>query len=441
MKTPDEMFIKADFSSTVGPMRPVHGVNNGPRTDDFMMDATDLFREIGIPYSRLHDTEGSYGSGEFVDLPAVFKRTDADPSDSANYNFDMTDHYVRAILDAGTKVIYRLGVSIENGPYKKYIYPPKDYRQWARICEGIIRHYTEGWADGFLGGVEYFEIWNEPEFRDHMWIGTDEEFFRLFKETVVYLKKRFPNVKIGGPATGYTREEFTTGFFEYMSSGERAPIDFFSFHTYFRKIDDIAARMRKTRELLERYGFGSAEVFCTEWNHVTNWTHMEEQYRHIADHTGAAFCACALCEFQRCGYDKVTYYDAQARSAFNGLFRLELNEGHDDIQKLSPAPSFYAFRMFGDLYRLGTEVRSEREGGVYAVAATDGRTDALLLGRYDGGGEDTAVRLEIEGTHGGRAEIRRYDMTSNTVTVEAADAGIDVIELKPYSFAEIVWLP
>lgn len=82
MITPGKMFIKADYSSPVGPMRPVHGVNNGPRTDDFMMDATDLFREIGIPYSRLHDTEGSYGCGEFVDIPAVFKRPDADPSRS-----------------------------------------------------------------------------------------------------------------------------------------------------------------------------------------------------------------------------------------------------------------------------------------------------------------------------------------------------------------------
>ena len=435
------MFIKADFSSSKGPMRPVHGVNNGPQTDDFMMDATELFREIGIPYSRLHDTEGSYGCGEFVDIPAVFKCFDADPSDPKSYNFFLTDQYVRAILDAGTKVIYRLGVSIENGPHKKYIYPPKDYLQWARICEGVIRHYTEGWADGFVNGVEYFEIWNEPEFRNHMWMGTDEEFFRLFKETIVYLKKRFPNVKIGGPATGYTREEFTTGFFEYMSSGERAPIDFFSFHTYFRKIDDIASRMRETQELFKKYGFEGVEVFCTEWNHVTNWIHMAEQYRRIVDYTGAAFCACALCEFQRSGYDKVTYYDAQAHSGFNGLFKLALNEGHDDIQKMSPRPSFYAFKMFGDLYRLGTEAHSERDGGVYAVAATDGRTDALLLGRYDGNEEDSTVRLEIGGTHGRRAEIRRYDPSSDTVTVEAADGGMDEIELKPYSFAEIVWLP
>ena len=89
----------------------------------------------------------------------------------------------------------------------------------------------------------------------------------------------------------------------------------------------------------------------------------------------------------------------------------------------------------------GTEVRTEREGGVYAVAATDGRTDALLLGRYDGSEDETAVRLEIGGTHTRCAEIRRYDRTLNDVTVEAADAGTDVIELKPYSFAEIIWLP
>ncbi|MBP5270067.1 MAG: hypothetical protein ILO42_03810, partial [Clostridia bacterium] len=118
-----------------------------------------------------------------------------------------------------------------------------------------------------------------------------------------------------------------------------------------------------------------------------------------------------------------------------------LNEGHDAVQKLSPKPSFHAFRMFGDLYRLGTEVRLERDGGVYAAASTDGRTDALLLGRYDGCEDDTSVRLEIGGTHASRAEIRRYDAESDTVVTETVSADVCEIELKPYSFAEIVWLP
>ena len=40
---------------------------------------------------------------------------------------------------------------------------PKDFKKWAVICEHIIRHYTEGWADGFFYDMPYWEIWNEPD--------------------------------------------------------------------------------------------------------------------------------------------------------------------------------------------------------------------------------------------------------------------------------------
>ncbi len=27
--------------------------------------------------------------------------------------------------------------------------PPKDFKKWAVICEHIIRHYDENWANGY----------------------------------------------------------------------------------------------------------------------------------------------------------------------------------------------------------------------------------------------------------------------------------------------------
>jgi xylan 1,4-beta-xylosidase len=433
------MRVELDFSRKIGAIRPVHGVNNGPMTSDFMRDATKLFKRIGIPYSRLHDTEGSFGAGEYVDIPAVFKNFDADATDPKNYNFEMTDHYIRSILNAGTKVIYRLGVSIENGPFKKHIHPPKDYGQWAKICEGIIRHYTEGWADGFIDGVEYFEIWNEPEFLGHMWTGTFEEFYKLFKNTIIYLKEKFPKVKIGGPATGLTRDEFTKGFFEYLVDGERAPLDFFSFHTYFRSTKQIGERMHQVKDILQKSGYESVEILCTEWNHVNGWNNMQEEYVKISNHTGAAFVACALCEFQRAGYSAATYYDAQFNTSFNGLFKLPEFKGHDDIHELAPKPSYYAMEMFGDLYRMGTEVYSAHDKGISVVAATDGEQDAFLIGRYDTEGQDDlTVVLDIKNTKGKTAEIHRYVPDRNEIAVETVEIIPNTITLAPYSFATVI---
>ena len=51
-------------------------------------------------------------------------------------------------VPVGTKVFYRLGASIEHK--KKFgTFPPADFKKWAEICEHIIHHYTQGWANEF----------------------------------------------------------------------------------------------------------------------------------------------------------------------------------------------------------------------------------------------------------------------------------------------------
>ena len=137
--------IHVDFTAPNGKkIRPLHGVNSGPMTKVFTYDARSLFREAGIPYARMHDVEYPYGSGEFVDIPCIFRNFDADENDPSNYNFALTDESLARCIEVNCEPFFRLGVSIEHAPVKRYIYPPKDFAKWARICEHIIRHYTEG---------------------------------------------------------------------------------------------------------------------------------------------------------------------------------------------------------------------------------------------------------------------------------------------------------
>ena len=127
-------FIKVDFSSpSVGNIRPLHGVNSGPMTKVFTYDARPFFVQGGFPYVRLHDCEYPFGSGEFIDIPCIFKNFDADENDPASYNFGNTDEYIRQCLNVGSKIIYRLGVSIEHSPVKRYTAPPKDFAKWPKI--------------------------------------------------------------------------------------------------------------------------------------------------------------------------------------------------------------------------------------------------------------------------------------------------------------------
>ena len=182
----------ADFNNVVGKIKPMHCGNGGPRVGGrtLPLNFTNEFMEMGIPYTRLHDIEYPYGLNQFVDVHCIFPDFDADVNDPASYNFKPTDDYLNAIVNAGCKVFYRLGESIDHFPKPLYIHPPKSAKKWAEICEHIIMHYNEGWADGFNMGIEYWEIWNEPDNRK-MWTGTPEEFFELYSVTANHLKQRF----------------------------------------------------------------------------------------------------------------------------------------------------------------------------------------------------------------------------------------------------------
>jgi hypothetical protein len=82
------------------------------------------------------------------------------------------------------------------------VHPPKDFDRWARVCVNIIRHYNEGWADGFRHNIRYWEIWNEPDLMppSPMWTGTAEEYFRLYAVAAEAIKAHDSALKVGGRA-------------------------------------------------------------------------------------------------------------------------------------------------------------------------------------------------------------------------------------------------
>ena len=130
------------------------------------------------------------------------------------------------------KHFFRLGQTIEHQIKKHGTLPPKDFHKWAEICEHIIRHYNEGWADGYNLNIKYREIWNEPDLdlddsqNKRTWGGTKAEFFDMYEIAAKHLKEHFPNLKIGGPALAH-RMDWASDFLKEMKK-RNVPIDFFS---------------------------------------------------------------------------------------------------------------------------------------------------------------------------------------------------------------------
>ena len=282
--------IRIDFTDTGARIKPLHGIGQPPtRGNDCGM--FHYLTEAGIPFSRLHDVGGYFGGGRFVDIPNLFPDPDADPADPASYRFGFTDLLVTELMKSGTEPFFRLGVTIENewAVYAARIWPPRDSLAWAKICEGVIRHYTEGWADGFHYPIRYWEIWNEPDnvpdpMENPMWRGSAEQFFELYATASTYLKEKFPHLKIGGygscgfygvtggnvptyAATSPRFDYFRTFFDDFLAyvKAHNCPLDFFSWHSY-DSVPSTGMFAAYARHRLDAEGFTETETTCDEWN-------------------------------------------------------------------------------------------------------------------------------------------------------------------------------
>ena len=392
--------VSVQFDRPTGrPIRPLHGMNSGPR-NTIVYDARSRFVEAGIPFVRLHDIEYPYGSGEFVDVPCIFKSFDADENDPGNYNFTQTDEYIRQCLSVNAGIIYRLGVSIEHAPTKLYTYPPKDYAKWARICEHIIRHYNEGWADGFTWNIAYWEIWNESDAEStKTWAGTQQQFIEFYTVAARHLKACFPHLKIGG--CGFTGSHHGNVDRFLAAVGERAlPLDFFSFHTYSATPTHPVALWRHFRDTLCKIGHADTEIWLDEWNYMGAWDPINQPlyYPAMKDHRGACYYAAMLCAMQsETDMAGAAYFEAAPVKEFCGIFNVkEMRVSIHNGATLEPTKGFYAFKSFNALYRMGEEVAVSCDNkDIYVLAAKGDCGNGLLV--VNQGIEPVDLRLSLAG--------------------------------------------
>ena len=400
--------VAVDFQKALGPVKPVNGVGQPPMLDALgKWSMMHYLKEAGIPYSRLHDVGGWLGGGLYVDIPNLFPDFDADENDPANYRFAYTDSLMKALVDNGVEPFYRLGVTIENFASKGYpplrIFPPKDFAKWARICEHVIRHYTEGWANGFKMKIDHWEIWNEPEYhleveKNEMWRAPFSEYIRFYGTVAPYLKAKFPHLKIGGyAACGFYAAEgcgdeqaavsprnvnMVKCFKEFLGAARDGgwPLDFFTYHQYSNPSYG-AKQLAYARRTLDEYGFGKTELICDEWT-------CESGRRKLGSARQAAGLATMLTLFQNGPCDAAMVYDARCNAAMHSVLFNPLT--------LKPHRAYYAFYAFGELRRLGTAVKVSVTGDgadrlfVVAARGTDGRQAAFIVNYAS---EDTPVSI------------------------------------------------
>ena len=312
--------MQVDFENNIAPFKPINGASR------YDSENTEAFFSYGFPSVRLHDQDGP--RPYCVDIAGLFPNDGADENDPSSYDFLDTDRVMGDLVSHDVTVIYRLGNSIDHTKFKRLSRVPEDFAKWARICEHIIAHYTEGWDKGFYYDLPYWEIWNEPDLiclnLTTMWQGTEEQFLELYRVASRYLKKRFPNLKIGGYGAARSRAPFFEHFLD-MVEKERLPLDFFSWHRYGSEVEELIAQAERVRVMLDQHGYTHTESILDEWSYTENdwfghnaWGVIDDNprlneafYSKMRGPEGASYIAACMIAMLDAPVDQAQIYDCQ----------------------------------------------------------------------------------------------------------------------------------
>lgn len=390
-----------DFGKITGPVRNFHGINLGPLSFMGTVDASAYYREIEFPLVRLHDCPYFFRQ-PVVDLPHIFPFDHLDADDPRNYRFKITDGYIQSIVDCHCPIIYRLGVSIEGvEKYRFFTDPPKDVEQWITVASNIIRHYNQGWANGFHHGIRYWEIWNEPDNGPSQWNGPFEGFIAFYIRVAKELKKRFPELSIGGPAlNGGMLENASSKLDAFLPSivEAGAPLDFLSWHVYPRRPDELVNACAEVRQSLDRYGFADTESHLNEWNIgpvENNWDlngadieRRRANFQEMRSIRNSALVTSCFTALQESPVDMTNFYHGS--NITRGIF--------DEFGE--PLKVFHAFRAYKRLLtttpnRCAVEGSEPDDGlAILPAVSDDGNSVQLLLTNYDTDRECWRIELE-----------------------------------------------
>ena len=433
------MKITVNFAKGCGTIRALNGSNFGPNlSGQKNFNGNDDFKALRIPYARLHDVPLDNPGMRLVDIQQIFGNWEADENDPRNYYFKQTDDYLRNIRSLGTDIIYRLGPSIEHSLENYFAYPPADMDKWVRICMNIVRHYNEGWSNGFSWNIKYWEVWGEPNAKPHLWSGSNELYMKLYGKFALALKEHNRDLKVGGPSLSCPVQperwerhgQFTLDFLAYCRKNH-IPIDFFTWHCYPVDLDYIIQEPYKYRKLLDEYGFKDTELQMNEWHFTENWSNTPEWKEGMHGINGIdSACAAAniLSWWQDSPLTMANYYTVSTRGSW----------GVTDIyhRKFKTWYALYAFAQMLDYTSRVKALSSRQEISVLAGKKETGGQGAILVSDFRS--EVRELVLDLKGCSAGKLSVRVLDEARNLDEVPAEFRNGKLILRK--EFPSTLWL-
>ncbi|MBR3714787.1 MAG: hypothetical protein IKM18_02640 [Clostridia bacterium] len=425
--------LTADFTEKVRPMGKMNGMNNGPLHTFY--DATEEFKEMGVDFVRFHETHSPVG--KCIEVPFIFPDFDADEFDENNYYFDETDAVIKAAVDNSIEIAYRFGMGTEGTLPKIFCIVPKDYAKWARICIQILKHYNDGWANGFHYGIKLCEIWNEADLYDY-WRGEGSEYIKFYCIVSKMIKEYDPSLRVGSSGFAFgipdvpvpdapegvkanykKRYDFFHNYLEAVLE-TKAPMDFFAWHCYVYRSSACVKRIEGILDLLREYGLENVENINTEWGPITlhhDAKGVWDMSQHDTIKSAITFLA-SMIVMQNYGTTKAAYYDADPRGAFCGLYEYDGTRKH----------SFYSAKAFSMLRKGEMECKTEGQTSNVRVCASYNGGKAYVAVTCEEAEEE--VSLKLLGLEKAKVNYYFIDETHNLELVRTGSFSGRAINLK-----------
>ncbi len=250
-----------------------------------------------------------------------------------------------------------------------------------------VKDLTEKFRSIIQSGIEkgavYFEIC-APD-------GTESipcrKFFEIYAESVLNLKKDFPDIKLGAGGFDNCVSDYVHEFMNYLSTDKRIILDFFSWHKSCTKAEQLQNYTFAARTMLDKYGFENTESILTSWSYNCTSNGIPETKFNIKK---ASFAAACLISLQKTPADIAIC--SENLLADNNKCKL-------------------AFKAFTAISDLGIEVTSDTAADhIYVVGAKNDDKGAFMIANFNPY-EDLEHELvfDLKGVFGKKCEIYAVD--------------------------------
>ena len=328
--------------------------------DQWRQDLLRVRREAGIRSVRCH--------GLFDDEMGIAAHG------AGNFNFLYVDQIYDFMLDHGVRPFVELSFMPEAlassanriFAYKGNVSPPQNWKDWHDMVYAFTDHCVKRYGIAEVEGWK-FEVWNEPNIS--FWAGSQDEYFELYKQSALAVKRVGNRIPVGGPSTAQL--DWIPDLIKYCVQ-QGVPIDFVSTHVYpddpqkhlfgqdhlypFEQV--IPRGLEQVKHQVESSKMPNLPVWLTEWS--------SQNPAFIGDTIKSCIGLAEAMSYWT--FSNVFEEGGVPSGIFNQTF------GMTDQWGIA-RPSLHAFAM---LHKLGDTLVQSDSGPILATRRTDGSAAILI---------------------------------------------------------------